>query len=447
MDFLNKELVQDTSISKNTTLTFLDYASFVETESGSEERSTESPPKDVNPVEGEMKQEKNCVFKENISAQSSLSSNFAACSNSSSLEEGMSEGRLWIEKGSLFSEFSSVNKKKASYCTSDDEDENLQQAKYGSIFEYDGAFPKKAFSPVIEPMNDSLFAKDKRFEWVDSIWGSDENNAVHMAKLEKGEEKKKNQENTHLQRSSKLLSCNFNSQSRSRAGTPDPIATQMAEQNLMSGMHVMVDGGDCHGAFGYIERVHDDFCDVCLFILATCETTEMPVANRFLKPMVPNDDMELTVNFAVFHARIYFCPSFGTTNEDGSYDWYGMKVWEVLNPAIKYAIPENSELVKINGEDISGRKFEELQTLMGSIKPPYSLTIKFPSDVQQIKITDLVSDGTSTSGNTLSTSKTLTEINQKNGRRNCFSKKNKNTTKRRNRGHSGKKFGSWKRNL
>jgi hypothetical protein len=226
MDFLpNQELLRDTS--KNTTL--LDFSSFVVIQSESVE-STESAPKDVNPVEGEMKREKICVFKENInplrsdSAQSSLSSNFTANSNTS-LEEDLTP-RIWIENGgSLFSEFSSVNRNRASYCTSDDEDENLQQAKYGSVFSYD-AFPGKAISPVIEPISDSLFSKDKRFEWVDSIWGSNENNAVHMAKLEKEEEKKKIRENTHLQRSNNLLPYEFNSQSRSRAGTPDIVAEQ-----------------------------------------------------------------------------------------------------------------------------------------------------------------------------------------------------------------------------
>jgi len=383
-----------------------------------------------------------------VSAQSSLSSNFT--SSTSSPEEDLLEGRFWIEKGSLFSEFSSVNKKKASYCTSDDEDENLQQAKYGSIFEYDRVFPRKAFSPVIEPMNNSLFPKDKRFEWVDSIWGSDENNAVHMEKLSKEEEKKKSRENTHQQKNRTLLPYDFNSQSRSRAGTPDIVTVQTipsSRENLMEGIHVMVDGGDCHGSFGYIESAHDGFCDVCLFILATCETTKKSIANQYLKPLVPNADMELTVNFAVFHARVYFCPKIGT-EDNGEYEWYGMKVWEVLNPVLKHAIPENSELVKVNGNDVSDLKFKELQKLMDILEPPYSLTMKFPSDVQQIKITDLFSDETSTCENGLPKHGVLApQTNQKNGRRKCFSNKNKNTAKRRNRKHSGKKFGSWKRNL
>jgi len=439
----------------------------------SRESSTEPKPNDVESLES--KAGKTVESATEMQSPSSTSSSMAI--SQASLSPTNFDSGFWMEKGSLFSEFTSVNNKKITYCNSDEDEDGFHRSNYGSIFEYDCAFSKGAFSPVFEPMNNTLFEEDKRFQRIDGIWGEQERTTMDMAKFSHPKKVKHvparktkvlGEANKNLMDSAyesqffqvparktkvlgevnkNLMGSAYESQSRSRPGSPhSAVAENRAMQSIskdkrrfMPGMNIMVEGGDCHGAFGYVAVVHDRFCHVCLFILATYETTFKVIAKSRLQPLVPNANMELTVNFAVFHARLYFCPQRSSgVDAKGNHTWLGMKVWEVLNPALKQVIPENSKLLRVNDIDVSDLDFDRIQDIIESLEPPYALTLKFPSVVQEIKLEDLFDIS--------KTAKALPKLNNqgnhKNGRRKCLSKKGKNTLKRKSRGNRGKKL-SW----
>jgi len=261
---------------------------------------------------------------------------------------------------------------KLSYCCSDEETEEESPvispfAFEGYDYKYENPFPKL-------PEKDTSYEDDKRFELVGAIWdGEDEELPVST-----------------IQDEVVTFHQNLNDDERFI-----PSESPRDDEMLMVGTHIIVQGGELSGCFGLIESCHVDYCRVKVFLSKVCQIRVLNVSNRFLTPIVPDQDMKMTVEF-MEHAEVYFCPRRAIPLEEDSknkYSWVGMKTWCVMNPILKQAIPEGSALEKINDFTLKETlEFQEIQEIMDKLEPPYSLTFQFPSGVQQIKMDELYTD-------------------------------------------------------
>jgi len=264
-----------------------------------------------------------------------------------------------------------------SYCCSDEDTEEdspvISPFPFeGYDYKYENPFPRLPEKEI------TLYEDDKRFELVGAIWdGEDEELPVSTKQDEVVTFHQNLNNDEHI------------------IPSESPRDGDANDDMLMAGTHIIVQGGELSGSFGLIESCHVDFCRVKVFLSKECQIRVLDVSSHFLVPIIPDQDMKLTVEF-MEHAEVYFCPRRAIPAEQDSenkYTWVGMKTWRVTNPILKQALPEGSALEKINDIVLKETlEFQEIQEIMDELEPPYSFTFQFPSGVQQIKMDELYTD-------------------------------------------------------
>lgn len=244
---------------------------------------------------------------------------------------------------------------------------NPYSALESQDYMYESTFPRL-------PEENLQYENDERFELVGAIWNEEYDPKASkgcspaLVPLEKEDVNIAGEISTNLEKK------------------VSNIATQM----LMPGIPVIIQGGDFSGNFGLIESSHDDYCEVNIFVRQSCEYQLLNVEKDFLAPIIPDQDMKLTVTFEE-DAQVYFCPRDAVRSEESSeFKWIGMKTWCVMNPILNLAIPEGSNLEKINDIELDyNLEFSKIQEQLDTVEKPYSMTFQFPSGVQQIKMDEL----------------------------------------------------------